>query len=228
MADKVLKVRVTLKGRPVRAYTFNKDVITVGRDPGSDICLDNPGVSREHCKIDFTTSGIYRIQDVGSANGIFVNDQQVKVHFIINNDVVFISKFALWFMYEEDRRGERDAATRAARTQDEGTTVLRTSELQDMITSIREAEQHVPAPATSAISAPGMTATAPGSGHAMTPATVASATASTTLTRHTRNLIVLGLLLAFALGYVAGGGLHRLPWQNGLAALAGAPTETQP
>src|SRR5262245_38503055 len=130
MPDKVLKVRVTLKGRPVRAYTFNKDVITVGRDPGSDIFLDNPGVSREHCKIDFTTSGIYRIQDVGSANGIFVNDQQVKTHFIINNDVVFISKFALWFMYEEDRRGERDAATRLARTQDEGTTVLRTSELQ--------------------------------------------------------------------------------------------------
>ena len=228
MSDKVLKVRVTLKGRPVRAYTFNKDVITVGRDPGSDICLDNPGVSREHCKIDFTTSGIYRIQDLGSANGIFVNDQPVKVHFIINNDVVFISKFALWFMYEEDRRGERDArdaATRLARTQDEGTTVLRTSELQDMITSIRESEQQPPALAASpAAMAPAGAAAA--SGHAMTPATVAST--STALTRSTRNLIVLGLLLAFVLGYIAGGGLHRLPWPGGLAALAGAPTETRP
>ena len=32
--------------------------------------------------IDFTSSGIYRITDVGSANGIFVNDQQVKAHFL--------------------------------------------------------------------------------------------------------------------------------------------------
>lgn len=218
MPPKVLKVRVTLKGRPVRAYSFNKDIVTVGRDPGSDIFLDNPGVSREHCKIDFTTSGVYRITDVGSANGIFVNDQQVKAHFIINNDVVFIGKFALWFMYEDDRRGERDAAQRLAPTQDEGTTVLRTSELQEMIETIREAEskQAVPAPTAPATARAGVSA-------AMAPAGPAPATA-----RHTRSLVVLGLLLAFLAGYVAGGGLGRVPWQEGFGALAGSHPPTQP
>ena len=211
MPPKVLKVRVTLKGRPVRAYSFNKDIVTIGRDPGSDIFLDNPGVSREHCKIDFTTSGVYRIQDVGSANGIFVNDKQVKTHYIINNDVVFIGKFALWFMYEDDRRGERDAAQRMARTQDEGTTVLRTTELQEMIETIREAEsQHATAASATAT------------------ATMSPAGPTPEASRRARSLVVLGLLLAFSAGYVAGGGLRWVPWHHGLDVLAGALSRNQP
>jgi len=221
MPPKVLKVRVTLKGRPVRAYSFNQDIVTVGRDPGSDIFLDNPGVSREHCKIDFTSSGIYRITDVGSANGIFVNDQQVKAHFIINNDVVFIGKFALWFMYEEDRRGERDAAQRLVPRQDEGTTVLRTSELQEMIGTIREAESKQAAAATATSGGPAP-ATA-GAAAAMAPAGPPPEVA-----RRARSRVVLGLLLAFLAGYVAGGGLGWVPWQEGLGALAGAAAPTQP
>ena len=214
MAHKVLKVRVTLKGRPIRAYTFSKEVITVGRDPASDIFLDNPGISREHCKIDFTSEGIYRIQDVGSSNGIFVNDKQVKAHFIINNDVVFVGKFALWFLYGEDRRGEREQ--RRAGPQDEGTTVLRTAELKEMIESVREAEAQPPA--------------APGSASAAATATAAMASATQTraASHRARSLVVLGLLLAFFAGYVAGGGLAWVPWHDGLASITGALSRNQP
>jgi hypothetical protein len=200
MAQKLLKVRLTLKGRPVRALVINKDCVTVGRDPGSDIFLDNPGISREHCKIELTPSGEHRIEDLGSANGMFVNDNPVKSHIIRNNDVVLIGKFALWFTYEEDRRGEQNAARRLASTQDEGTTVLRTAELQEMIETLRDAESSF----SQAVATPSATA----------PARAAS--------RRTRSLVVLGFLLAFAAGYVAGGGLRWVPWHAGLGALAGS------
>jgi hypothetical protein len=158
---------------------------------------------------------------VGSANGIFVNDQPVKTHFIINNDVVFIGKFALWFLYEEDRRGERDNATRLARTQDEGTTVLRTSELQEMIESVRQAEKTAP------VDIPAAPATMPSGGGAAG-AMVATSVASAAASRRAKSLVVLGLLLAFAAGYVAGGGLRWLPSRFASAAALGAAAETQP
>ncbi len=220
MAGKVLKVRVTLKGRPVRAFTFNQDRVTVGRDPGADLVLDNPGISREHAKIEMTTSGVYRITDLESANGLFVNDQRVKVHYIINNDVVFVGKFALWFMYEEDRRGEQNDARRLAQTQDEGTTVLRTSELQEMIETLRETET---ASATS--TGPGATAM----GGAIGPAPrLAPYTPPQGNPRRTRTFVALGLLIAFAAGYVTGGGRVWLPWRDGLDPLAGAISRLQP
>jgi hypothetical protein len=212
MAEQLLRVRVSLKGRPVTAHAFAKDTITIGRDPGSDIFLDNPGVSREHCRIVLHPSGSYVIMDQNSANGVFVNDQPVKTHYIRNNDVVHVGKFALWFTYDEDRRGEQADARRLASTQDEGTTVLRTSELQEMIETLREAEEknpptRVPAPAGAAAGAAG--------------APVADA-------RRTRSLVVLAVLLAFAGGYVTGGGLHWIPWQKALWPLAGAATASRP
>jgi len=213
MSSKVLKVRVTLKGRPVRALTFNKDSVTIGRDPGADIFLDNPGISREHCKVELSSSGVYKISDLGSANGIFVNDQRVKTHYIINNDVVFVGKFALWFMYEEDRRGEQNDARRLATTNDEGTTVLRTTELQEMIETLRAAEANAP-PIVA------------GAGSAV--ATSEPGAQQRAASSRTRSLVMLGFLLAFAAGYVSGGGRVWVPWRDGIGPLVGAISRIQP
>ena len=48
---KVIKLQLSLKGRPLRTFTFDQDLITIGRDPESDVFLDNPGVSRKHVTI---------------------------------------------------------------------------------------------------------------------------------------------------------------------------------
>ena len=226
MAGRVLRVRVTLKGRPVRAFTFNQDRVTVGRDPGADLVLDNPGISREHAKIEMTTSGVYRITDLESANGIFVNDLRVKVHYIINHDVVFVGKFALWFMYEDDRRGEQNDARRLAQTQDEGTTVLRTSELQEMIESLREAETTTASATATAVA--GAAVAGGATSATATPSRLAPYAPSQSDPRRVRSLVALGLLLAFAAGYVTGGGRVWLPWRDGLDPLAGAISRLQP
>ena len=110
----VLKLRLSLLGRPVRNYSFVKPVITVGRDPGADVYVDNPGVSRDHFRLERTDTGEYQVVDLGSANGTFVNDHMVNASLLHNNDVVRFGKYTLWVGYEHDRRatprGEAGAA----------------------------------------------------------------------------------------------------------------------
>lgn len=139
-ATKLLKVRISLKGRPLKSYTFTQDVITVGRNPESDIFLDNPGVSRDHVKLEMTTRGFYAAEDLGSANGTFLNDQQIKREYLMNNDVLRIGKFSLWVSYEEDRRdvGEEKSAPLSSF---QGTTVLSAEELEGMIATSRQSDR---------------------------------------------------------------------------------------
>jgi predicted component of type VI protein secretion system len=106
----VIKLRLSLMGRPVRNYAFDKEVISVGRDPGADVYVDNPGVSRDHFRLERIAGGDYQIVDLGSANGTFVNDQMVNTAIVRHNDVVRFGKYTLWIGYEADKRGSsRDA-----------------------------------------------------------------------------------------------------------------------
>src|SRR4030095_11896681 len=90
-------------------------VISVGRDPGADVYVDNPGVSRDHFRLERVEGGEYQVVDLGSANGTFVNDQMVNSAVVHNNDVVRFGKYTLWVGYESDRRAmSRDEATAAA------------------------------------------------------------------------------------------------------------------
>jgi len=51
--------------------------ITIGRDPASDLVIDEAEVSRHHAVIDATPAGMF-LRDQGSANGTFVNGSWVK------------------------------------------------------------------------------------------------------------------------------------------------------
>jgi pSer/pThr/pTyr-binding forkhead associated (FHA) protein len=139
-ATKLLKVRVSLKGRPLKSYTFTQDVITVGRNPESDIFLDNPGISRDHVRLEMTTRGFYAAEDLGSANGTFLNDQQIKREYLMNNDVLRIGKFSLWVSYEEDRRDVSEEKA-VPLSSFQGTTVLSVDELEGMIATSKESDR---------------------------------------------------------------------------------------
>lgn len=51
---------------------------TVGRDPGNDIILRDPKVSRHHAEVVFER-GFFVIHDLASANGTFVNAKRIRV-----------------------------------------------------------------------------------------------------------------------------------------------------
>lgn len=130
----LIKLRLSLMGRPVRNYTFTKTVVSVGRDPGADIYVDNPGVSREHFRLERTENGEYQIVDLGSANGTFINDQMVNTAVVRNNDVVRFGKYTLWVGYEADRRAmSRDEAATAAAGTAGHTVVLSRAEIGSIL-----------------------------------------------------------------------------------------------
>jgi len=122
-------------GRPVRNYSFEKPVITVGRDPTADVYVDNPGVSRDHFRLEKSLNGLYQVIDLGSANGTYVHEQMVNNAVVHNNDVIRFGKYTLWVGYEQDRRStQRERSNELATLAGAGhTVVLSRSELGNIL-----------------------------------------------------------------------------------------------
>ena len=53
-----------------------RGVVTIGRAPGCDLTLTDPDVSRQHCAITVTSSGI-SFRDLGSTNGTYLDRYKV-------------------------------------------------------------------------------------------------------------------------------------------------------
>jgi ABC transport system ATP-binding/permease protein len=61
-----------------RAIEFgDRSVLQLGRDPGNDVVLDAPIVSRFHAVVE-RIGQRFRVRDLQSANGTFVNDERVE------------------------------------------------------------------------------------------------------------------------------------------------------
>jgi len=81
-------------------YLVDADSVTVGRHPDSTIFLDDITVSRRHSVIEREGDG-YRIRDVGSLNGTYVNHDRVDQAAITNGDEIQVGRFVLVFRVGE-------------------------------------------------------------------------------------------------------------------------------
>ncbi|OZG57042.1 FHA domain-containing protein [Bifidobacterium tissieri] len=77
-------------------YLLDEDTVNVGRDPRSDILLDDSTVSRAHA-VFHRVNGHFTVQDAGSLNGTYVNRQRVDEAVLHNGDEIMIGKFRLVF-----------------------------------------------------------------------------------------------------------------------------------
>jgi pSer/pThr/pTyr-binding forkhead associated (FHA) protein len=69
---------------------------SVGRDPGSDVFLDDVTVSRGHAAFERRAGGWF-VTDTGSLNGTYVNGEQVDETKLTTGDEVQIGRFKLIF-----------------------------------------------------------------------------------------------------------------------------------
>jgi chromosome segregation ATPase len=93
----------SVDGQELRFPLF-KDRLTIGRTEQNDIQLKASYVSRRHAVV-VTDHESTRVIDWGSKNGVYVNSERVKEHFLKNSDTVTIGTAE--FRYEE--RLKRDA-----------------------------------------------------------------------------------------------------------------------
>lgn len=77
-------------------FLLDKDVTTAGREPASDIFLDDVTVSRRHATFTRTADG-FEVADVGSLNGTYLNRVRIETAPVGNGDEVQIGKFRLMF-----------------------------------------------------------------------------------------------------------------------------------
>jgi pSer/pThr/pTyr-binding forkhead associated (FHA) protein len=77
-------------------FVLDASVTRAGRHPNSEIFLDDITVSRRHAEIVRDASG-YRVRDVGSLNGTYLNRERIDEASIGNGDELQIGKFKLVF-----------------------------------------------------------------------------------------------------------------------------------
>jgi pSer/pThr/pTyr-binding forkhead associated (FHA) protein len=78
-------------------FFLDVDGVALGRHPESDIFLDDITVSRRHVEIRREGEG-FRLKDVGSLNGTYINRERVEDAELRSGDEIQIGKFKLIFL----------------------------------------------------------------------------------------------------------------------------------
>jgi predicted component of type VI protein secretion system len=77
VADKSYQLVVRKGPRPGQLFPLTTELLTIGRDPLSDIVLNDSEISRHHAELKQTKEG-YELKDLGSTNGSFVDGRRLS------------------------------------------------------------------------------------------------------------------------------------------------------
>jgi predicted component of type VI protein secretion system len=137
------KLYLRFEGKELKEVTVTQSaVITIGRLPDNLLQIDNLAVSGHHAKI-YWDGEQYTLEDNGSLNGTYVNNQRVGKHKLKNGDTVLIGKHSVEFKDEwhDDQAGGYAPAAKAgpAVPQMQSTVVLDTKKAKEMMAQARAA-----------------------------------------------------------------------------------------
>jgi len=99
------RVILVFNKKVIKEYPFDKDNMTIGRNEGNDIVIDNLAVSGLHARID-KTENTYILTDLQSTNGTFVNDKRITSHRLQHKDKIIVGKHLLFFALSKEEQGE--------------------------------------------------------------------------------------------------------------------------
>jgi signal transduction histidine kinase len=94
-----------------KLFELTAEQVTVGRDSSNRVRLLDTEVSRRHAEFVRTADG-YRLRDLNSANGTFVNDQSIRDVLLRPGDTVQVGQTVLLFSAAADELPAADLASR--------------------------------------------------------------------------------------------------------------------
>ena len=97
MTPRLATIAGPLKGK---IFTLTEEENSIGRESANLICLSDPSVSRRHCIIKQEGS-LFKISDLESLNGTFVNDVPVKDRFLEHGDRLRIGDYTFSFLLRD-------------------------------------------------------------------------------------------------------------------------------
>lgn len=80
-----------------KSFILNKNEINIGKLPGNDLHLQDNSISRKHCKL-IKTDETYKIEDLNSTNGTYVNGKKIKEKLLKPEDNITIGRSILKFL----------------------------------------------------------------------------------------------------------------------------------
>ncbi len=92
----MLPARVTVcRGGQSWQAELNPEGTVVGRSPACDVVIDSLEVSRRHARVFLEPSGGWKVKDLGSSNGTFVNGKRIESCPFLPGDIVGIGPASL-------------------------------------------------------------------------------------------------------------------------------------
>jgi len=125
MALSLIAIDGTLKGS---VFPLREAQVSIGRDHSNHVVIDHPATSRCHCAIEFFagpgTDARYKIVDLESRNGTFVNGLPVRERWLEAGDEIRVGLSTFLFTTTTDA-GDSPEAMHSEPTITRSTTQLR-------------------------------------------------------------------------------------------------------
>ena len=139
------KLYLKFEGKELKEVAVSQNaVITIGRLPDNVVQIDNLAVSGHHAKV-YWEGEHYVIEDNGSLNGTYVNNQRITKHPLKNGDNATIGKHTVEFKDEWHEDDEAHAAAQQkagpAVPQMQSTMVLDTKKAKELMAQALAAKQ---------------------------------------------------------------------------------------
>ena len=91
------KLILSMDGAVIQECPLNKERVTIGRKAHNDIVINNLAVSGVHAAVVTILHDSF-LEDLESTNGLSVNGEITKKHFLQNGDVIEIGKYTLTYL----------------------------------------------------------------------------------------------------------------------------------
>ncbi|MEZ6194423.1 MAG: sigma 54-interacting transcriptional regulator [Planctomycetota bacterium] len=105
-----MKLRVQ-NGERTEEYALGVEPIAIGRGPDNNLVVRDGRASRNHCRIEPDGEGGWRVNDLGSQNGTFLNGRKVRRHALSLGDVVQVGASRITLVPKEEGESFDDAVT---------------------------------------------------------------------------------------------------------------------
>jgi pSer/pThr/pTyr-binding forkhead associated (FHA) protein len=98
-------------GDDTRVFPLKSDRLTIGRSTVCDVCIDEASMSSEHARL-VQSEGAWRIINLLSTNGVFVNDEKVFSHRLADGDEIRLGRTRLRFHDPDAGTGDGSSHSR--------------------------------------------------------------------------------------------------------------------
>lgn len=93
------KLFLNFEHTTLKEFPLSLGVMSIGRLPDNDITIDNPAVSGHHAVV-YWQDDQFILEDKGSFNGTYINDERVTRRVLRDGDVFLVGKHTLTFKAE--------------------------------------------------------------------------------------------------------------------------------